>query len=472
MAPISKIENALTFHIRRYLSDRYTLDQIRLWSFIVSLLTCLVDASVATFSMFTPQFIAKLGYDQFKINIIAGSMSVGLYLTLPILGYIADSYGMVLLSLVNFALIPGYILATASYEFNLNFLVMAFAFFVIGTATSGAYFASLLNCAHIYPERKGLSISLPVALYGFSSVLYSFAFKLDFFKDEEGEMNIRNTFLFLAGLYFFSSSFNWIASCISTIEKEILLDLEGEDSDYKIYDPTESSPLLLPVTSNAENIEELKSQEQKYKEFLKDPTMKLTYVSLLLIGGVIDLYMANMGSLSMVVGHPELNSVSTQVIIFSVSSTFVRLIAGVVSDYFNDTYRTVQLLMCCMGLVLASFVLVAINYDYLNIISALCGAGTGSTYTILPNLVAMIWGVDILGSTWGFFLSAPSFGSMIFGVLYAIRFDTACVSITKAGRSVFTYYCLTLPFGMFAGGTFLGAATIYLCWILSWSKRT
>ncbi|ODV83695.1 hypothetical protein CANARDRAFT_9259 [[Candida] arabinofermentans NRRL YB-2248] len=463
MTTLSQLENALTSHIRAFLTDHFSNDTIRKYSFIVSLVVCLFYASVVTFSMFTAQFIEKLHYSQMNINVIGGMMSVGLYLSLPFLGYLSDSHGPVLLALTGMALCPGYLLAAATFNYGLSYIYMSIAFLMIGCGTSSAYFCSLLTCAKIYPERKALSISLPVTFYGASSVLLSFLFQIPFFKDPVGEVKVYMIFMLLAVMYLFVGLLNWVASCIVTIEKEIVFNKQRDET----REPDENTSLLTA------NFLEETSHEKKFKQFLSDPTMKFFYIAFFLLGGMLELFVTNLGSITSTVGANPSSDVGAQVSVFSLFSTLTRIVVAFLNDYLSSAKGNMSLILISVAVSTVTYVLVTINYSNLTLITAMCGVGYGSMFTLLPTLVATIWGVDILGSTWGMFLSAPAFGSLTFGLFYAFEFDSYCdVKINNADiHSFMENYCLSFTFALFSLGIATSGVILFLCWRLDWSRR-
>ncbi|GMG24006.1 unnamed protein product [Ambrosiozyma monospora] len=422
---LSVIEQNLTYHLRRYLSSNFSKDKIKRWSFIAALSTCLFEASVVTFSLFTPQFMSHLKYSQVEINIISGLMMVGTYLTPPVFGYLSDAHGPALLALLGSILCPGYLLAAFSFEWKLNYVVMALAFFMVGAGTSAAYFCSLLTCAKIYPDRKGLSISLPVTFYGLSSLLLSSLFKLDIFKVKknvdgvhESHIGVFKVFITLAALYLVIGLLNFVSSVIVTIEREVLFDklAVGESSsigggnsqqepvsgsnenDNSFYDDQQDEEANEQTSLlNSEFLEPL-DHKTKFRRFLQDPTCKLLSLSLLLILGPLELYVNNLGSLGPIVGNGK-SDIALQVSLFSVFSTISRLFTGALSDAIGTARTTYFFIIIAITLAFISFTLVSLNFIVLEIISSIIGVAYGTLFTMCPTLVATVWGFSLKFST-------------------------------------------------------------------------
>ena len=71
-------------------------------------------------------------------------------------------------------------------------------FCFIGLATSSLYFSSLITCARICPDHKGLAISLPITCYGLSALLGAQILKLPYFHRHD-VLDLEVVFLFLHG---------------------------------------------------------------------------------------------------------------------------------------------------------------------------------------------------------------------------------------------------------------------------------
>lgn len=458
---LSSVEDTLTYHVRTFLTAHFSNDHIRRLSFICSLITCLVDASVVTFSIFTPQFIAVLGYNQININVIAGAMNCGLYLTLPLLGYLSDAHGSILLALIGMVLCPGYLLAKQVFIDNWNYFYMAVAFFIIGTGTSSAYFCSLLTCAKIYPDRKGLSISLPVSCYGLSSLLLSYIFGLPDFKVHH-HISVTKVFTWLAIVYLITGLINCVSSVIVTIEKEIIFEKLHEQEDrQQIPQPADENTSLLSV-----NMLEPESHSKRFRNFLKDPSMPLFYTMMFFVAGPLELFVSNLGSISNTLGNVQDTEIAKEVAIYSLFSTITRLTVGCLNDLFNSSACTVIMVFISILLSSISFALLAFRFHEIETISALMGICYGSIFTLCPTLTATIWGVDLMGSTWGLFLSAPAIGSLVLGLFYAFEYDKYCAAHVEA----MTKYCLTFPFSVFSGCCLLSAFCIIYCYRGHWER--
>lgn len=377
------------------------------------------------------------------INLIGSFVAIGTYLPLPLLGYLADQHGPVLLAALSlFFFVGGYSLALYAYYHHLIHWVMCFAFMLIGSATSSLYFSCLLTCAKIYPHYKGLSISAPVTCYGLSSLLLSQLLKLDWF--QAGTLlDLGTTFKFFIIVYVVVGLFSWLSSTMVTIEKDIVFE--------------EMTPLL----SNPAN-----AVSEKFTHFTKDHTTYLMLFSFFLIIGPLEMFITNMGSLVQVVSGE--NNVPTQVSMHSAFSTLARILLGGFSDVLASPKRRFP--VCRINVLAAAIILGALsNYFMLisfrdfRLVAALSGTCYGTVFTLFPTVVAQIWGIEILGTSWGMFMISPASGSVTYGLLYAKFYGMYCISSeTNCESDMFTIIII---------GMLLGLAIVWYCWKAVWCKR-
>ena len=103
-----------------------------------------------------------MGLTYTEINFIVSLSAVGMYLCLPILGYLADKYSPALLTLISiWAFCPAYAVNAHLVKAEQGLIAswcfcMAASFCFIGLATSLLYFLSLLTCAK-YPNHKSMA---------------------------------------------------------------------------------------------------------------------------------------------------------------------------------------------------------------------------------------------------------------------------------------------------------------------------
>ncbi|RLV95028.1 putative transporter MCH1 [Spathaspora sp. JA1] len=433
----------ISHKIKSYLSRHISLYNLRRLAFVISLISCLVSGSILLFSLFSTSLHNVLGLTYLQINTIASFSACGMYFCLPVLGYLADSYGPALLSLFSIwffcpsYLINSWLVTSLQREeqhavSNKYIYAFCFTFCLIGLATSSLYFSSLITCARIFPNHKGLAISLPITCYGFSALIGSQLLKLDYFI-EDGHLNLYQTFKFFGILYFIIGGLNFISSSIAIVEQELIFNLQETESPIipeeclSEEDDEESLP-LIPSISRRSSIEPL-NHHTRFMQFLRDKSAWLLLVSLVLNIGPMESYQNNLGSILMNISPRS--DLSDQVSLMATASTITRLLVGGTSDYL----ATVGV---CRVWLLILVILVGVIGQYANgildpnvpanyaSIAMINGISYGGMFTLYPTIVASIWGIDIMGSTWGSFMVAPATGSILYSLFYGHNADSKC----------------------------------------------
>lgn len=459
--------------IKVYLSSRISPPHLRLSAFLISLLSCLVSGSILLFTLFAPTFHSLLGLTYLQINFIASVSIGGMYLSLPILGYLSDCYGpSILLFLSMWLFVPAYfcnsLLVSKQYA---GVWIYAITFGMIGLATSSLYFSNLLTCAKIFPHHKGLAISLPVTCYGLSALLGSQVLKMEQFKyinkaenegrigwvqgndkdhdDSNNVLNLVRAFKFFALLYLIVGILSFVSSSIVIVEQDAIFeefedmitgdttnatssasasasasssgnintdsfDLGASETTPLRHDPAHSYNELTPLRSRRSM--DPPNHKQRYLRFLKDISAWVILISLILNIGPLESYQNNLSSIIALTTAQSMPSsaksldLSNKVGLLATFSTLSRLILGVLIDLFQShKLNPIWLLVCTI--VVGSF-----GQWYNNII--LSGIAYGGLFTIYPTIVASVWGIDIMGSTWGSLMIAPAIGSIIYSLFY------------------------------------------------------
>lgn len=460
---LSNIESALTKHIRLLLQTHYSTKSLKKIACTISLISCLCAGSVLLFPLFTPVLSHQLHYTQFQINIVGSLTSIGMYLPLPVLGYLADCHGPVLLSIISVLFFaPGYTIASLVISHNWNFWYLAISFGFIGCATSSLYFTALLTCAKIYPKSKGLTISAPVTCYGLSSLIGAQVLKLQFLQ-KDGHLDLYKSFKFFSLLYLFLGVFNWISSSVVSIERDVLL---------KTHPSGENTPLLADQESEADNDDLVPEHKAKFIKFLTDYSTYILLFSLLLSIGPSEMYITNMGSLVNAISPKSY--ISDQVSIHAVFSTLSRLSLGALSDILVSKYQISRswLLLSIIILGLFTQMIIASSIfinDQFYIISALAGFSYGGLFTLYPTVVFSIWGPEIFGSAWGSFMIAPAIGASSFGMIFGLVYDSSCHLVTD--QAVQSSNCISLVFWITSFSFLLSAILLVVAWKGIWTKR-
>jgi MFS family permease len=127
---------------------------------------------------------------------------------------------------------------------------------------------------------------------------------------------------------------------------------------------------------------------------------------------------------------------SIQVRLLSASNTTSRIGAGLVMDHFSprsaslkirQTTRIKLVYSCalCLTLTYAWMACFIKTQQSIWILSVGTGAAYGATWTIVPGLVAVMWGNRDAGRNFGLVSYAPFFGTPFFTYLYAFVSDNS-----------------------------------------------
>lgn len=463
--------------IKRYLSHHISGHNLRIISFIISLLACLSLGSIMLFSLYSPALNQMMKFTYLQINFVASLSAIGMYLSLPVLGYLGDMYGPPILSIISiWFFCPSYLISSivissnTSHEFHSVYLyLLGMCFCSVGLATSSLFFSSLLTCAKIYPDKKGLAISLPIGCYGLSTLIGGQILRMDIFQDQKNRvLNLFKVFKFFTILYLVIGVLNFVANSIVSMESEVIfIDensplVEGEDEG-------EETP-LIPQRSHR-SLEPV-NHKQRYKKFLRDKSAWLLLISLIINIGPLEAYQNNLSSI--ISKSNESSNLSNQVSLMALSSTVIRLGFGGLSDYLSNPtrkYPISKVWLLCMIIIMGSvgqFMLTQ-SYDQnsyfsFNLISFLNGGSYGGLFTIYPTIVASIWGIDIMGSTWGSFMVAPAIGSIIFSLLFGRLMDINCKA--SEGATCLKPYFITTGVALS-----VSLVIVLFVWRVIWWKR-
>lgn len=468
-----------THKIRRFLASRYDLVHLKRLAFVIALTSCLSLGSIMLFSLFALSLHNSVGLTYTQINFIVSLSAVGMYLCLPFLGYLADCYGPALLSLISiWAFCPAYFVSAMIVKLvenqfegyvqltTGNVVLIAISFCFIGLATSSLYFASLLTCARIYPNHKSLAISMPVTCYGLSTLIGSQIMKLDYFHLSRDELDLYRVFLFFAGLYLVMGVLNFVSNSIVSIEQEVIFG-ETEPLLSESEPGSEQSSLsdlgLIPLRSQHSTLEPV-DHRARFIAFLKDKSAWVLLLSLMLNVGPLESFQNNLGLIiqSTTPGNVRLTD---QVSVIAALSTVIRLLIGVVADWMSSEERRHPIckvwLLVFLGVVGTIGQFGVLYFPDFLVVSILNGISYGGLFTTYPTIIASIWGVDLMGSTWGSFMVAPAVGSILFSLLHGHEMDT-CVKGAN---------CLTRYFHITGVSVFLSLLLTVFVWRVMWWKR-
>lgn len=150
--------------------------------------------------------------------------------------------------------------------------------------------------------------------------------------------------------------------------------------------------------------------------------------------------------------QPPAGSPSTHVSTIALTSTVARLLTGSLSDLFaapathqylysldnpnrlpiprvNGLTLSRLIFLLPSALLLSfGFLLLAsplpLQYPQLfHISTTLVGFGYGATFSLIPIIISVVWGVENFGTNWGIVAMAPAAGASVWGLIYSRAYD-------------------------------------------------
>lgn len=220
--------------------------------------------------------------------------------------------------------------------------------------------------------------------------------------------------------------------------------------------------------------------------FLTDRTMWLLAAGFFLLTGPGEAYINNLGTIIPALTpksyfdltNPPAGRASSHVSIIALASTVARLLTGTLSDLFappSDPENTpsgrvhfsrLVLLLPSAFLLLLSFLNLAFPFLTLEkpslflLSSGLLGLGYGASFSLVPIIISVVWGVENFATNWGFVAMMPAGGAAVWSIVYSIAYSRAS---SDEGECL-GYSC----FGPWAWGC-AGSVTIAIVlWCFAW----
>jgi MFS family permease len=205
--------------------------------------------------------------------------------SVPIFGYIADTYGPAKLSVVSsFLFGPAYLMASYVYANGLPYLAMVLAFAFVGAGTSSMYFSGVTTCAKNFTGNRGLALSLPIAGFGLSS-LWQSQIVSKLFVTGTGDLEIARIFVVYSGFLFVIGGLGGLGLRVveqpGASERERLLEGGNAGVAYGAIAQDDEEPVKKPLLNAAT------------KEFLRDRTMWWFALGVFLVTGPGEAFINN-----------------------------------------------------------------------------------------------------------------------------------------------------------------------------------
>jgi MFS family permease len=368
-----------------YERDREKMQRVVLrWlSFVWAIVICLCAGSITAFSLYGHLFQSKLHYTQVQVNIVSIGAELGLYLLVPIFGYLCDRLGPGVPSgLAGVLFGSGYLLAAYAYKsgpppsaggHGWPFGVMVMAFALVGMGTSCMYLSAVTTCAKNFGRgnAKGVALAVPIAAFGLSGMWQSqVGSRLLYVKNPDGskgDVDVFRFFLFLGILLLCVGTIGFFALRITDEEKMIddavdelersgLLQrdefftqaanhhgygtMETQDLSDSTFDFLQSEAERLKAKAEEEARKKTWLLNEETRRYIMDPTMWWLAGGFFLVTGPGEAFINNLGTIieTLTPAHVASNTTpATHVSIVAITSTLARLITGTLSDVLAPT---------------------------------------------------------------------------------------------------------------------------------------
>lgn len=389
------------------------------------------------------------------------------------------------------------------------------AFIGVGLGTCTLVISGVATCVKNFGKSKhrGLAMSLPIAAYGLSGLWISQVGSRQFTEPGsagERDVDVYRYFIFLSGLLFAVGLMGAVA--LRVVNEEELIDEavdELERSGYleentllhrSIHDSTADYGTLSRPQSSSSSVHNRGSDDALRKtlvlntetrRFLVDPAMWLLTVGFFLVTGTGETFINNLGTIistlypSTTLAIPPSNSAATNVAIVAISSTAARLLTGFFSDLFAPTashepssksftlsrlaFLLASALLSAVSQLLLASTLVQHHPALFPLVSALAGLGYGTTFTIAPIIISVVWGVQNFGTNYGIICVVPAAGAAVWSAVYSAVYQRG-VATGIEDNLCYGYSCYGATFwGMLVSS--LVAIGLWACVWRGWRKK-
>ena len=199
------------------------------------------------------------------------------------------------------------------------------------------------------------------------------------------------------------------------------------------------------------------------RRFIHDPTMWLLAFGFFLVTGPVETFINNLGTIAMTLYPPHStipssNSASTQVGIYAVSSTLARFLLAALSDVLaptpledqqysaltpslyehgdpfdrpppskSFTLSRVTLLLTTPFFLFVAYALLLLvapsSQSVFPVITCMMGFVNGGSFSLVPVIISVVWGVGNFGTNWGIVATMPALGATLWSGLYSFGYQ-------------------------------------------------
>ncbi|KAJ4991298.1 transporter mch1 [Stagonosporopsis vannaccii] len=360
--------------------DRARLQRLALrWlSFAWAIVNCLCAGSITAYSLYAPLFQRRLHYSQFHVNVVSIVAELGMYLPVPLFGYLCDRLGPGAPSALSGAFFGfGYLAAAFAYQsgpppaaggHGWPLPVMVLAFFAVGMGTSCMYLSAVTTCAKNFGRgnAKGIALAVPIAAFGLSGMWQSQVAAHLLYETRpdgsRGDVDVFRFFLFLGTLLLAVGLVG--AFTLRIIDEEELIDeavdelersgllaqdafftaaahnhgygtLPPQDLSDSTFDFLQSEAATLKARHDEEARKKTWLLNEETRRYILDPTMWWLAAGFFLVTGPGEAFINNLGTIINTLTPPRVDAVTTpatHVSIVAITSTLARLLTGTLSD--------------------------------------------------------------------------------------------------------------------------------------------
>lgn len=236
--------------------------------------------------------------------------------------------------------------------------------------------------------------------------------------------------------------------------------------------------------------------------FLTDRTMWLLAAGFFLLTGPGEAYINNLGTIIPTLTprnyvdltNPPAGHAATHVSIIALASTVARLFTGTLSDLFAPpsqldnppstrvSFSRLVLLLPSACLLLLAFLNLALPFltaetpSLFLLSSTLLGLGYGASFSLVPIIISVVWGVENFATNWGVVAMMPAGGAAVWSLVYSAGYSRASLGHGGGGIGIGDpdpgldegecrgYAC----FGAWAWGCAASVAIAIVLWCFAW----
>ncbi|EYE93000.1 MFS transporter [Aspergillus ruber CBS 135680] len=240
--------------------------------------------------------------------------------------------------------------------------------------------------------------------------------------------------------------------------------------------------------------------------FLKDQTMWWLALGFFLVTGPGEAYINNLGTITQTLtppsyppnAPPPAGLPSTHVTTVALTSTIARLLTGSLTDFFAPkathlfptnpedgaarpstlpaspkenrptfsrmTFLLPSAILLALGYLLLASPLIIAHPSLSHITTALIGLGYGSSFSLVPIIISVVWGVENFGTNWGIVAMVPAGGAAVWGVVYSGAYQDAINRSGSEDGQCHGWRC----FGFWAVGCTISVSIAVVVWSVAW----